>query len=84
MYDLIIIGGGPSGYGCGMYAGRYRMKTLVITPDIGGTLTKGHAIENYLGFESIPGMELAKKFEKHVKAHETIEFHNGVVDKVEK
>ena len=84
MYDLIVIGGGPSGYGAAMYAGRYRMKTLVITPDVGGTLPKGHVIENYLGFESIPGMELAQIFEKHVKNHETVEFHSGVVDRLEK
>ncbi len=83
MYDLIIIGGGPAGYGCAMYAGRYRMKVLVISPDVGGTLSKGHLIENYLGFKSIPGAELGEKFVEHVKSYD-VEFFNGVVDKVEK
>ena len=84
MYDLIIIGGGPAGLGAGMYAGRYRMKTLIVSPDKGGTVTKGHVIENYLGFKSVPGLELAKKMVEHTEAHESVEWYNGVVDKVEK
>ncbi|MFH1972413.1 MAG: FAD-dependent oxidoreductase [archaeon] len=83
MYDLIIIGGGPSGLGAGMYAGRYKMKTLLISPDKAGTLSKGHLIENYLGYKSIPGMELGEKFIEHVKSY-GVEFLNGAVDKVEK
>ncbi|MBT3985477.1 FAD-dependent oxidoreductase [archaeon] len=84
MYDLIIIGGGPAGLGAGMYAGRYRMKTLLISPDRAGTLAKGHLIENYLGYKSIAGIELGEKFIEHVESHETVEFKDGVVDKLEK
>jgi len=84
MYDLIIIGGGPAGLGAGMYAGRYRMKTLLISPDRAGTLAKGHLIENYLGYKSIAGIELGEKFIEHVKTYETVEFKDGAVDKVEK
>jgi thioredoxin reductase (NADPH) len=84
MYDLIIIGGGPAGLGAGMYAGRYRMKTLLISPDRAGTLAKGHLIENYLGYKSIPGIELGEKFIEHVESHETVEFKDGSVDRVEK
>ena len=84
MYDLIIIGGGPAGLGAGMYAGRYKMKTLIISPERGGTLSKGHLIENYLGYNSIPGVELAEKFIEHVEAHDTVEMKEGMVDKVEK
>jgi len=83
MYDMIIIGGGPSGLGAGMYAGRYKMKTLLISPDKAGTLSKGHLIENYLGYKSISGMELGEKFIEHVKGY-GVEFFNGTVDKVEK
>jgi len=84
MYDLIVIGGGPAGLGAAMYAGRYRMKTLVVSPDEGGTVTKGHVIENYLGFKSIPGLDLAKKMVEHTKNHETVEWFNGAVRKIEK
>ena len=30
MYDLIIIGGGPGGLTAALYAGRYRLKTLLL------------------------------------------------------
>jgi thioredoxin reductase (NADPH) len=29
-YDLIIIGGGPAGLTAGLYAARYKLKTLMI------------------------------------------------------
>ena len=30
LYDVIILGGGPAGLSAGLYAGRSRMKTLLI------------------------------------------------------
>ncbi|MDD5446302.1 MAG: FAD-dependent oxidoreductase, partial [Methanocellales archaeon] len=36
MYDLIIIGAGPAGITSAVYAARKKMKTLVITKNIGG------------------------------------------------
>jgi thioredoxin reductase (NADPH) len=60
------------------------MKTLIVSPDKGGTVTKGHVIENYLSYKSVPGLDLAKKMVEHTEAHETVEWHNGTVDKVEK
>ncbi|MGM9944983.1 MAG: FAD-dependent oxidoreductase, partial [Lysinibacillus sp.] len=30
IYDLLIIGGGPAGLSAGVYAGRAKLKTLII------------------------------------------------------
>lgn len=69
MYDLIIIGGGPAGMTAGIYASRLGLKTLLITKSFGGQIAKkAVSIENYPGFESISGIELVQKMEKHVKA----------------
>ncbi len=57
-YDLIIIGSGAAGLSAGIYAGRYRMNTLVIGKEFGGETAKAGAIENYPGFQSIDGYEL--------------------------
>jgi len=85
MYDLIIIGGGPAGLGAAMYAGRYQMKTLVISTEKGGTLfTKAHLVENYLGFKSISGMDLANNFVEHVESYDTVEFYEGLGEKIVK
>ena len=36
VYDLIILGGGPAGLTAAIYAGRARVKTLVLTGSIPG------------------------------------------------
>jgi thioredoxin reductase (NADPH) len=67
MYDVIIIGGGPAGYSCGIYCARFNLKTLVITKERGGLITKTHLIENWPGEKSISGFDLAQKFEGHAQ-----------------
>lgn len=69
MYDLIIIGGGPAGMTAGIYATRLGLKTLLITKSFGGLIAKkAVAIENYPGFESISGIDLVRRMEKHLKS----------------
>ncbi|MGQ9718499.1 MAG: FAD-dependent oxidoreductase [Nitrososphaerales archaeon] len=36
MYDVIIVGGGPAGLASAIYSSRFKLKTLVITKDMGG------------------------------------------------
>ncbi len=62
-YDVIIIGGGPAGLTAALYTSRKKLKTLIVSIDIGGqTLLTDH-IENYPGFDSIQGPELMTKFQ---------------------
>jgi len=68
MYQLIIIGAGPAGLSAGIYAQRYGIQFLVIGQLIGGTLNEAHLVENYPGFKSISGSQLAKLFQKHLAA----------------
>ena len=67
LYDLIIIGGGPAGITAGIYAARKKLKTLLLCQDFIGQTGKAFLIENYPGFKEIRGVELAQKFEKHLK-----------------
>ena len=66
MYELIIIGAGPAGITAGVYAARQKIKTLIITRDIGGQTALTGDIENYTGYQFITGPELTKKFEEHL------------------
>jgi len=86
MYDLIIIGGGPAGITAGIYAARQKIKTLLVTKNFGGQITKkAVAIENYPGFEEITGLDLIKKFENHLrKFKDQIEIKMEEIVKVQK
>ncbi len=51
----------------GIYAARKKLKTLLICKELGGQMNEAGQIENYLGFESILGAELAQKFVSHLR-----------------
>ncbi len=85
IYDLIIIGGGPGGITAGIYAGRQKMKTLMITKEFGGQMAKkATEICNYPGFPHITGIELMDKFVEHLKCQPDVEIKTAEVGKVEK
>jgi thioredoxin reductase (NADPH) len=65
-YDLIIVGAGPAGLCAAMYAGRGMLKALTIERGLpGGELLNTELIEDYIGFESILGRDLAGKMTEH-------------------
>lgn len=68
-YDVVVIGGGPGGMTAALYAGRARLKTLLIEKSlIGGMATYTSEIENYPGFpEPVDGIELMKMFDKQFR-----------------
>ena len=69
MYDLVIIGGGPAGVAAGVYASRKQLKTLFVTESFGGQSIVSDGIENWIGAIEVSGIDLAKKFEEHLKAY---------------
>lgn len=67
-WELIIIGAGPAGLAAGIYGVRSGLKTLVLDEKIaGGTTADAPMIENYPGFRSVSGFELAQKMVAHAK-----------------
>jgi thioredoxin reductase (NADPH) len=83
MYDTVIVGGGPAGLTAAIYTARRGLKTLVITKDIGGQITKTNEIENYPGFDNITGTDLAMKFFNQAKKF-GVEFIFDEVKKISK
>lgn len=67
-WELIIIGAGPAGLAAGIYATRSGLKTLILEEKIaGGTTADAPSIENYPGFQTISGLELAQKMTEHAR-----------------
>lgn len=67
MYDLIIIGMGPSGMSAALYAKRSNLNTLILEKNSpGGLVNTTNKIDNYLGIPSVTGPELAYQMFKHV------------------
>lgn len=67
-FDTIIVGAGPAGLCAGMYAGRGMLKAVVLETRVpGGELLNTEKIEDYPGFESILGRELAERMASHAR-----------------
>lgn len=68
MHDLIIIGAGPAGLTAGLYAGRFKLDTLIFEKmSIGGQILLSPSIENYPGFpKGLSTLELIEKFKRQV------------------
>lgn len=85
MYDIIIIGGGPSGLTAALYACRANKSVLVIEKgSFGGQITYSPKVENIPGFTSLTGNEFAEKLVDQVlfqgadlECGEVLEIING-------
>lgn len=70
VYDLIILGGGPTALGCAIYAARFSMDILVIGKTYGGLIATTHVVENYPAITSVSGQELMDMFRDHINSLE--------------
>ncbi|MFD0689402.1 FAD-dependent oxidoreductase [Actinomadura fibrosa] len=62
-YDLVVVGGGPSGLGAAVYGASEGLKTVVVERRaLGGQAGQSSRIENYLGFpDGVSGAQLADR-----------------------
>ena len=71
VYDLVIVGGGPTGLTTAIYAARENLETLVIdSKGLGGQAGVTERLDNYPGFpEGIGGADLADRFMKQAERY---------------
>src|SRR2546421_7569234 len=67
-YDVIIVGGGPAGLAAGLYTARMDLKAVLLDRGpLGGQLLNTELVEDYPGFASILGADLAMKMGDHAR-----------------
>jgi thioredoxin reductase (NADPH) len=67
--ELVIVGAGAAGLAAGIYGVRSGLKTVILEEKLaGGTAADAPVVENYPGFPSIGGSELAQKMVTHAKS----------------
>ncbi|MEY8736571.1 thioredoxin-disulfide reductase [Lactobacillus sp. AN1001] len=82
-YDVIVIGAGPGGLTAGLYASRANLSVLILDRGIyGGQMNNTAEVENYPGFKSILGPDLAEKMYQGAIQFGA-EYAYGSVEKVE-
>lgn len=82
IYDVIIIGGGPAGMSAAIYASRANLSTIFIEKGApGGKMVTTSRIENYPGFKTIGGPDLALEMLQHAKTYKA-EYKYGKVLKI--
>ncbi len=82
-YDVIVIGAGPGGLTAGLYASRANLSVLILDRGIyGGQMNNTAEVENYPGFKSTLGPDLAEKMYQGATQFGA-EYAYGSVEKVE-
>lgn len=78
-YEVAIIGAGAAGCAAAIYAGRSGASVAVFDKGMGGGLTlEAPKIENYPGFKSIGGVELAEKMKEHAAEYAEMKYGEEV------
>lgn len=85
MYDIIIVGAGPAGLTSAIYARRANKTVLILDKGaFGGQIAFSPKVENYPGFETVTGAELADKMvEQALSQGADVEVENVVSVKCE-
>lgn len=67
MFDVVIVGAGPAGMTAAIYLKRANKNVLVLEKEgIGGQIASSSLVENYPGYSSISGAELANNMYEQV------------------
>lgn len=83
MYDAIIVGAGAAGLTAAIYTCRKKLKTLIVSIDVGGQTNLTSHIENYPGTGPMHGAELMRRFQDEAIGFGA-ELIMGKVNKVDK
>lgn len=84
MHDILILGGSAAGVTAAIYAARRKLDIKLIAGDIGGEIATTDIIENYPGYSTVGGLELAGKFREQLKYNNASVDEGWLAGKIEK
>lgn len=70
IYDVVVVGGASAAQSSAIYAKRAGRSVLVIADEYGGQINNTDVVENYLGFKSVSGPELAEQYLEHMREYD--------------
>src|SRR5699024_10631354 len=65
-FDVLVVGGGPSGASAAIYAARKGIRTGIISERLGGQILDTAGIENFISVKSTTGLSLASDLKQHI------------------
>lgn len=69
VFDVLVIGGGPSGSAAAIYAARKGIRTGIAAERFGGQILDTMAIENFVSIKETEGPKLARALDEHVRQY---------------
>ena len=67
-HNLVIVGGGPAGLACALYATRYGIDAITVERGaFGGQISTTPDVDNYPGLPQITGRDLGEQLYEHAK-----------------
>ncbi len=78
MYDMIIVGGGPSGLAAAAYAIRKRMDALLISPGLGGRTNRRLLLPWVEDYDVLVGEEMVNRFRTQIEYLDFFRVRTGV------
>jgi alkyl hydroperoxide reductase subunit F len=81
-YDVIVIGGGPSGASAAIYSARKGLRVAVVAERAGGQVKETVGIENLISVPKTTGEELATNLKAHIQTYPIDLLEHRSVEKI--